>query len=153
MLSPGVIAPRFTLHDLDGQPHSLADLLAHDPVLLVLYKISCPVCQMTLPYLSRIASGALQIVGISQDDGPSTRKFQTRFGVSMLTLLDREEDGYPVSNAFGITHVPTLFLVEPDGTISQVSEGFVKADLESIGARAGLPLFRHDESVPAWKAG
>jgi hypothetical protein len=49
--------------------------------------------------------------------------------------------------------VPTLFLVEPDGAISLTSEGFVKADLESIAARAALPIFRATESVPAWKAG
>jgi len=49
--------------------------------------------------------------------------------------------------------VPSLFLVEPDGAISLSSESFVKADLEAIAARASLPLFRADESVPAWKAG
>lgn len=153
MLSSGSRAPQFTLDDLAGVSHSLAGILARGPVLLVLYKISCPVCQMTLPYLDRIASGALPIVAISQDDAAGTRRFQTRFGVSMPTLLDREEEGYPVSNAFGITHVPSLFMVEPDGVISLVSEGFVKSELESIGERAGVPPFRQNETVPAWKAG
>ena len=69
--------------------------------------------------------------------------------MTLTTLFDREEEGYPASNAFGITHVPSLFLVEPDGTISIASEGFVKADLESIAQRAALPIFRADESVPA----
>jgi len=108
---------------------------------------------MTLPLLERIAPGSLQIVAISQDDANSTRRFQSRFGVTMPTLLDREEEHYPASNAFGISHVPSLFLVESDGAISLTSEGFVKSDLESIGARAGIPPFRQDESVPAWKAG
>jgi peroxiredoxin len=128
-------------------------MLANGPVLLVLYKISCPVCQLTLPFLSRITSGGLQIVAISQDDVASTRRFQARFGVTLLTLLDREEDGYPVSNAFGISHVPSIFLIEPDGIISLASEGFVKADLEAIAVRAGIALFGQDEAVPAWKAG
>ena len=152
MLTKGSKALQFTLKDLEGAPHSLKEILSSGPVLLALYKISCPVCQLTLPYLSCIAAGALQIVAVSQDDTAATRKFQARFGV-LPTLLDREEEGYPVSNAFGITHVPSLFLIEPDGTISLASEGFVKSDLESIGARAGLPLFRQDETVPAWKAG
>jgi peroxiredoxin len=108
---------------------------------------------LTLPFLERLASGSLQIVAISQDDASSTRRFQSRFGISMLTLLDREEEGYPVSNAFGITHVPSLFLVETDGTISSTCEGFVRSDLEAIGARAGIPPFRRDETVPSWKAG
>lgn len=153
MLSSGSPAPRFILQDLDGASYSLETIVSRGPVLLVFYKISCPVCQLTLPFLDRIAPGGLQIFAISQDDASSTRRFQSRFGVALPTLLDREEDGYPVSNAFGITHVPSLFLVESDGTISFTSEGFVRSDLESIGARAGVPPFRQEETVPAWKAG
>jgi peroxiredoxin len=153
MLSPGSQSPQFTLYDLNGAPHSLTTLLSTGPVLLAIYKISCPVCQLTLPFLNRIAHGQLQIIAISQDDPASTRRFQTKFGVSLPTLLDREEEGYQVSNAFGIAHVPSLFLIEPDGTISLASEGFIRSDLESIGARAGIQPFRQDETVPAWKAG
>jgi peroxiredoxin len=153
MLSPGSKAPPFIVQDLDGATHSLTGILARGPVLLAFYKISCPVCQLTLPFLERIVKGSLQIVAISQDDAHGTRRFQKKFGVAMPTLLDREEEGYPVSNAFRIEYVPSLFLVEPDGTISLAFEGFVKADLETIGTRAGIPPFRQDETVPAWKAG
>jgi peroxiredoxin len=153
MQAIGSKAPQFTLKDVDGVLHKLAEILSSGPVLLALYKISCPTCQFTLPFLDRLRNSSLQIVAISQDEASATRRFQTRFGVSMLTLLDREEDHYPVSNAFGITHVPALFLIEPDGIISFATEGFLKTDLEAIGARAGVPLFRADEAVPAWKAG
>jgi peroxiredoxin len=153
MLATGSKAPAFTLPDLNGSPHTLSQILASGPVLLALYKISCPTCQFALPFLDRLRNSSLQIVAISQDDASATRRFQTRFGVSMLTLLDREEDHYPVSNAFGITHVPALFLIEPDGIVSLSAEGFLKTDLEAIAARAGVPLFRADEAVPAWKAG
>jgi peroxiredoxin len=146
MLAAGSKAPISSLPDL-------TDLLSTGPVLLVFYKISCPVCQLTLPFLERIIGGQLQIVIVSQDDAAGTRRFQDRFRVTMPTLLDTEDEGYPASSAFGITHVPSLFLVEPDGTVSLASEGFVKADLESIAARAGLPIFQADEAVPAWKAG
>ncbi len=153
MLSSGSQAPRLRLRDLDGAEHSLDSLLARGPVLLAIFKISCPVCQLTLPYLNRLAGGGLQTIAISQDDAASTKRFHARFGVSLSTLLDREEDHYPVSNAFGITHVPSLFLVEADGMISLSSEGFVKADLEAAAARASRPIFQAGESVPAWKAG
>jgi peroxiredoxin len=144
MLAAGSKAPKF---------ESLDERLQNGPVLVAIYKISCPVCQLTLPFLSRIANGGLQILAISQDDGAATNRFEARFGVSLPTVLDREEERYPIGNAFGITHVPSLFLIEPDGVISMTSEGFVKADLEAIAARAGAPIFRVDESVPAWKAG
>jgi peroxiredoxin len=145
MLSAGSKAPISSLPDL-------AEILSRGPVLLVFYKISCPTCQFTLPFLERIAHGSLPIVAISQDDAAGTRRFQSKFG-TLPTLLDSEEQGYPASNAFGIAYVPSLFLVEPDGGISLASEGFVKADLESIAARAAVPIFQATESVPAWKAG
>jgi len=148
MLSPGSKAPQFSLRDLDGAPQTLTGILARGRVLLAFYKISCPVCQFAFPFLERIVGGPLPIVAISQDDAGATRRFQKKFGVTMPTLLDSEAAGYPASNAFGITHVPSLFLVETDGTISLASEGFVKSDLEAIG----VP-FRDDEAVPAWKAG
>jgi peroxiredoxin len=146
MLAAGSKAP---VSSLPG----LAELISRGPILLVFYKISCPVCQMTLPFLEKLIGGQLHIVTVSQDDADGTRRFQDRFRVTMPTLLDPEDEGYPASNAFGITHVPSLFLMEPDATISLTSEGFVKTDLEAIGTRAGLPVFGTEESVPAWKAG
>ncbi len=154
MLKAGAKAPSFTLDDMSGAKHALSSVLERGPALLVLYKVSCPVCQLTLPYLDRISQGSLQVIGISQDDERATARFQSTFGVAnMITLLDRDRDGYPVSNAFGIQHVPSLFLVEADGTVSLAAEGFVKRDLESIGKRAGIETFHVDEDVPAWKAG
>jgi hypothetical protein len=46
-----------------------------------------------------------------------------------------------------------MFLVEPDGAISRVIEGWNKIDMESLGALAGMALFRPEDNVPAWKAG
>ncbi len=158
MLTAGVKAPLFTLDDLDGNRRSLKAILEQGPALLALYKISCPVCQLTLPYLERIAAGgshpgSLQVIGISQDDERATRRFLKSYGPTMPALLDREEDGFPVSNAFGITHVPSLFLVETDGTIARALSGFSKRDLEALGRRAGVEPFRAEEDVPEWKAG
>jgi peroxiredoxin len=153
MLAAGDQAPAFSLSDLGGTTHALTALLENGPVLLVLYKVSCPVCQVTLPYLQRVAGGGLRIVTISQDDVPATNRFMSAFGLSMQTLLDTKEAGFRVSNAFSITHVPSLFLIEPDGVISFAGSGFNKADLEALAARAGSPIFRAEDNVPAWKAG
>jgi len=153
MLGSGDQAPRFALQDLNGQAHALAEMLANGPVLVVLYKVSCPVCQLALPYLQRISGGGLQIVTISQDDASDTAKFMSKFRVDMLTLLDTKKSGYAVSNAFGITNVPSLFLVEPDGAVSYAGSGFDKAALEALGTRAGCVIFTDADNVPAWKAG
>lgn len=153
MLKAGLKAPDFTLADASGAPHSLSGVLARGPALIALYKVSCPVCQLTFPFLERISQGSVQVLGISQDDDRATRKFQKTYAPAVTMLLDPEREDFPVSNAFAISHVPSLFLVEQDGTISLAAEGFVKSDLEAIGNRAGAPPFRAEDRVPDWKAG
>jgi peroxiredoxin len=154
VLEAGARAPSFRLKNLDGAMVSLEELLSRGPALLAFYKISCPVCQLTFPYLERLAGGSgIQIVGISQDDIAATQGFNRRFGITFPTLLDQASESYPASNAFGITNVPTLFLVEPDGHIASAVSGFSKRDLEALAKRAGVVPFRADETVPEWKAG
>ncbi len=154
MVLNGSPAPGFTLPDLDGKAVSLADLHRNGPALLVFFKVSCPVCQMTLPFLNRLqASGKISVMTISQDDPTATQRFRARFAVTVPALFDDEVAGYPVSNAFRITNVPSLFVVEPDGVISLSVAGFSKADLEGIAERAGVLMFQAGESVPAWRPG
>ena len=108
----GTLAPGFRLALLEGGEVTLADLIAGGPVLLAFFKVTCPVCQMTMPFLERLhQEGGLRIYGISQNDAEDTREFNRYFGVSFPTLLDSEEAGYPASNAYRISSVPTMFLV------------------------------------------
>jgi hypothetical protein len=78
--------------------------------------------------------------------------------VTFPLLLD--ENGYPVSNAYGLTNVPTVFLIDTDGSVKVSCMGFDKKDLENIAANLAerkkislAPLFRSDEVVPANKPG
>ena len=75
-------------------------------------------------------------------------------------LLIDDESGYLVSNAYGLTNVPTNFLIDTDGTVKVSSIGFDKKDLEKIAAHLAerkkislAPLFRPDEVIPANKPG
>jgi peroxiredoxin len=141
---------------LDAPARSLQEILAAGPALLAFFKISCPVCQLTAPYLERLAANnasRLQVVGISQDEAGATRGFAQCFGLTFPVLLDPSEDNYTASNAYGITSVPTLFVIEPDGTISRSFAGFSKRDFEELGARAGVSPFGPEDHVPEWKAG
>jgi peroxiredoxin len=154
VVEAGVRAPSFQLTGLDESARSLDDILAGGPALLAFYKISCPVCQLTAPYLQRLAaSTAIQVIGISQDNASATRGFLQRFGVTFPTLLDSSSEDYPASNAYGITSVPSLFLLERDGTVARAICGFSKRDFEEIGVRAGVAPFGPDDQVPEWKAG
>lgn len=161
-LEPGNSAPVFTLKALDGKSYSLRDLLDQGPVVLAFFKVSCPVCQFTFPFLQRISerySGdGVSVIGVSQDDARSTKEFNQEFGVKFPTLID--DTGYPASNAYGLTTVPTVLLIEPDGRIKIGGAGFSKNDLASIANElaqhrklSAVPLFRPDEAVPDFKPG
>ena len=157
-------APAFSLKGLDGKDFSLGKLLKQGPVVGAFFKISCPVCQFTFPYLERLhkryGGDGVTFLGISQDDSPSTKDFAREFGITFSMVLDEKQKGYPASNAYGLTSVPTIFLIEPDGVVKISCMGFDKRDLESIAAtlaeRKKIPpaaLFRPEESVPAHKPG
>jgi len=159
----GNTAPGFSLQSLDGKEYSLHDLLQRDPVVAALFKVSCPVCQFTFPFLERLhrryGGDGVTFLGISQDDARDTKDFAKEFGVTFPMLID-DEDGYIVSNAYGLTNVPTIFLIDTDGTVKVSSMGFDKKDLETIAAElaerrkiALAPLFRPDEVVPINKPG
>ena len=161
-IESGNTAPGFSLMALDGKQYSLDSLLEHGPVVLGFFKISCPVCQFTFPFLQRIAERFagknVSVIGVSQDDARSTKEFNREYGITFPTLLD--DNGYAASNAYGLTNVPTIFLIAPDGTVKVSCIGFDKADLERITSElalqqniAGPPLFRPDEIVPAHKPG
>lgn len=157
MRRAGERAPDVSLRDTSGEPVSLDALLDSGPAVLAFFKTSCPVCQMIFPYLDRLAQAGspegLRIIGVSQDDAAVTNAFQKRFGPNPQSLIDGEDEGYQVSNAYGITHVPTLFVIERDGRISNSWSGFSKADLEALGGRFHEPTFQPHESVPAFKPG
>src|SRR5579872_1181839 len=89
---PGSRAFDFRLPRLDGGEAALHDLIASGPAVLAFFKITCPVCQLTLPYLERIhRGGILPVYGISQNEIEDTTEFNREFGLTLPMLLDREE--------------------------------------------------------------
>jgi peroxiredoxin len=152
--APGALAPGFRLAKLEGGEATLAELTASGPALLAFFKTTCPVCQLAMPFLERLhRQGALPVYGISQNGVRDTREFNDYFGVTFPTLLDSEDAGFPTSNVYGIASVPTLFLIEPGGTVGRVVEGWSKIDMEALSLRAGITLFHPEDNVPAWKPG
>lgn len=163
-VNAGQTAPEFSLKGIDGKIYSLEELRRKGPVLAAFFKISCPVCQFTFPFLQRLyeryGSDDVTFVGIAQDDAKATAGFAKQYGITFPIALDEKEKGYPASNAYGLTNVPTIFLIDADGTVSISSMGFVKNDLEQIAAQlaerrkiAPAALFRANESVPANRPG
>ncbi len=53
-LTAGTKLLSFLLPGLDGGNFSLQEALQRGPVLAVFFKVSCPTCQYTFPFLERI---------------------------------------------------------------------------------------------------
>ena len=154
MLAPGRPAPDFRLPDLHGAETSLDQLLPHGPLLLVFFKVSCPTCQFTLPFLDRIASGGgLPVIGISQDNASRTEEFRSALALSFPLLIEAGARDYPVSNAYGITTVPSLFLIGKDGLIASAEHGFSRKGLEELGRSVKVNPFRPEDRVPESRPG
>jgi peroxiredoxin len=161
-LASGAKAPDFELKTLDGRSFSLRDELSRGPVVLAFFKVSCPTCQYALPFLERLhkAYGTnAKLFGVSQNDAQETAAFVKEFGVTFPVLLD-DLRSYPVSNAYGLTNVPTIFWIAQDGEIVVSSVGWVKADFEQInrkmaetGKVAPAVVFKPGEEVRDFRAG
>ena len=159
-LVAGVSAPDFTLPVLQGGSFSLADALKRGPVVLAFFKITCPVCQYAFPFIERIHKAygnKVTVLGVSQNPVADTKMFVKEYGITFPIALD-DTKKYPVSNAYGLTNVPTTFLITPAGEIEISSVGWVRGEMEDIARRtaagaAAKPIFRPGEDVADFRAG
>jgi peroxiredoxin len=174
-LPAGTKAPDFSLPPIsssqtdggedsgNGGKFSLPAALQKGPVLAAFFKVGCPTCQYTFPYLERLhksyGDSKITIVGISQNDKEKTTAFLKEYSVTFRVLLD-DPNGYAVSNAYGLTNVPSLFLIGQDGKIEISSVGWVKPEIETINRKLAaaqqtpiVPIFKPGEEVREFKAG
>ncbi len=158
----GKTAPTFELANTEGKPYTLTRALAKGPVLAAFFKVGCPTCQFTFPFVERLyqlfRDKGVQVWGISQDNASDSQRFAKQFGVTFPILIDG--DHYATSLAYGFKTVPTLFLIAPDGHVEKTSDGFCKADLLEIQkllakhlSAASGELFKPTEKIPEFKPG
>lgn len=103
-LKKGDRAPDFGLHDPDGMPVKLGDLLATGPLVLTFYRgVWCPYCNLDLGELEAVrpaleALGA-RLVAISPQTAANSRKSQRDNNLNFPILSD---PGAKTADAFGL---------------------------------------------------
>lgn len=161
-LNPGTIAPDFSLQGIDGKTYSLSSERQNKLVVAAFYKKSCPICQMTFPFLERIhqayAGATLEVLGIAQNKPRETEEFAQEFELTFPLAVDDEP--YAVSSAYGLTNVPSVFLIDHDGRIVRTFVGFDKQGLKDLSSdiagrlgRAVFEVFTKSDNVPDFKPG
>jgi len=162
-LKAGTLAPDFTLPTMDGKKFSLGDALARGPVIAAFFKVSCPTCHYTFPFLERIhrayGNKNVTIVGVSQNEKKDTASFIKEYGVTFPVLLD-DTRTFPASNAYGLTNVPSVFWIAQDREIEISSVGWDRQEIEDMSRKAAettgdraKSIFQPGENVADFRAG
>lgn len=129
------------------------------PVALFFYKDNCPVCQMASPTTATFEwAYPGRLVGVAQDPPERVERFAQTYGFAARSVSDLEP--YTVSDAYGVSSVPTLILVGSDGTVEDVSGAWDREAWNRISSRIAdqlgvAPVSISDESDgrPAFKPG
>ncbi len=143
-------APAFTLKDLDGRPITSADLRGK-VTLINFWATWCGPCRAEIPDLIALQQkyrDQLQIIGISEDEGPvsEVRQFvaahKMNYRVAMTT--PEIERGFP-----GIVSIPTTYVIDRDGRVAMRHAGMLNPRLTEAETRslAGLSVDAKVERV------
>lgn len=161
-VTPGVPAPDIDLPDGEGTRHRLRDLLTQGPAVLTFFKTTCPTCALAFPVLGDVArryGDAVPVVAVSQDPPAKTAPWlaEHRFDGP---FLDDAAGGYAAAEAYGVRSVPTVVLVDGDGTVTRVVEGWDRDRYnelaEDLGRRTGRsvePVSVAGDGRPVFKPG
>lgn len=160
-IAAGSPAPGFTATDDRGATTSLAELTAGGPVVLAFFKASCPTCQLAFPVfaeLGRRHGDTVPFVAVAQDPAKVARPWLDERGFAGPVLDDSH--GYPVSAAYDLDSVPTLVLVDGDGTVVDTAAGWDRdvvnawdARLAAMTGREAVPVSEPGDGRPPWKPG
>ena len=152
----------YSLHHPSGNPFSFSSLRENPLTLLIFIKSTCHTCIFLLPYLSeylhRQSGGTGSMLLVSQDTRDETLKFARAIDPTMPLVVDHPV--YSLSRVLEFKTVPALFLLDSQGSILEMSEGFVRAEIEEMMKRLEqenqlpqLPLFPANEDIPRLKPG
>jgi peroxiredoxin len=163
----GQAAPEAPFLDSSGKPHSLKDLLTTAkglPLLLAFFKVSCPTCQLTWPYLQKLhalwGGRAVRVAGVCQNTAAEGKAYFREYGKATFDLFVDPAPRFAASNAYGVEAVPHLVLVSAGGKVQKLFAGWSKRDMETLSGEIaeakGLvpkPLVPSSDPVADWKAG
>ncbi len=149
MLEVGARAPSFTLPDaFSGVP--VTEPWADGPAVLAFFKVTCPVCQMVAPKLRALAEGGARVLAVGQDPAAALVRYAGEHGQGVPTVS--EAAPYGVSSAYGVSSVPSLFVVDPGGVVADAVAGWDRDRWNAVAAAVnappvsvegdGLPVFR-----------
>ena len=134
-LALGTEAPDFEAPDIAGQPVRLNDFRGNY-VVLDYWATWCKDCRAEVPAMKELyatyAPKGVQFVGVSFDtDKQALTDYCVEHEIAWLQLcngIKMKEN--PISTAFDLHWIPTMFLLDPDGKIAGIA--FTAAALQAL---------------------
>ncbi|MFO7674977.1 MAG: TlpA disulfide reductase family protein [bacterium] len=131
-------AQDFTLTDVNGEEHTLSEMLKRGPVYMECWDLPCVNCIAELdalvPIYEELAPYGLQIIALSVDkpaDGAKVKAFVAAKRWPYVCLLDAQQE---VKSAYGIIIKPTSYLINTKGEVVYTHIGYKKGDEAKIRA-------------------
>jgi peroxiredoxin len=122
-LKPGTEAPEIPGADREGAR------------VLYFYKVTCPTCQISAPVAEKLHQRlGERFVGVGQDPREKLDQFAQELGPTFTAVPD--EPPYPLSDAYGIRVVPTVFVLD-NGKVVDVVESWDRDGWNRVAAKAG----------------
>ncbi len=104
------------------------------PTALIFYKVTCPVCQLAGPPLDRLRNAFPDaVIAVGQDPPEKLEAFAREWRFRVPAVSDPPP--YPISDAYGIRTVPTVFLVDRDGTVLETVESWDREGFNRVSRR------------------
>lgn len=131
---------------LDGMSKNVCDKADKNFLILEFFNAKCPHCQRNVPWFKRLEAAThnnaySRLISLSSD--VDSRTFANDFIVTTEIVLDSAREAL---RAFGVTHVPTIFVLDRENKIVLTNVGVLgEADLARIatlinGETSQLPV-------------
>lgn len=126
LAEPGMVAPDFTVLDVEGHPFRLSEEVSRKPVLLLFWSVFCDPCRAEMANLqkaqARHTGRDLTVVAVAVDGEPLRNiigGFVRQEGYTFTVLVDELDamGTWKVADAYGVAVTPTLLLLEKGGTV------------------------------------
>ena len=137
------IAPPLPEHDISGAPLSLANW-SGKVIFVNFWATWCPPCREEIPELIALQKqygSSLQIVGISEDDGPAANvlKFAKQGGINYPIVMATPE---VIAAYGGVPALPTTFVIDTQGRVVEKHAGLhpMASYVREIRALLGQPV-------------
>lgn len=141
-LTPGDLAPDFTLSSVDGKRVSLSGFREQSPVLLNLWTVSCPSCHYELEELKIMYDdykGRMEILSVSLDSWYPVSLIEQIVndkGLPFTVLMDERST---VASLYKVSYVPANYLIDERGVILGVFIGAIDRDRMKTEVEPLLP--------------